>query len=564
MHDKENRNVTDPQQIYEIVREYFKGQFSKEDIEPIVRFVGDARRLRRPISKQEVIKALQKMANNKAAGKDNISVEMLKYAPDIVFEKIAQYLNNIFELHEDITTGTSVLVPLQKPPPKAKGPVKNLRPINLLLVIRKILSKIALERSGKDIGQHLSPSQSAYREGRATTDIVWAYRWLLAKVQEYDITIYVTGIDMSSAFDTINRNKLMEIAERILDEDSQRMLRVLLSETTIEVKIKGAETSPFTSNIGSPQGDSYSGPQFTIYFEEALRDVRREVGINTEEDLPVEMIYADDYDNLTEDREKKKIFKRKVKEILGRYDLKVNEDKTEDTVLKREKHDKKNKQKNEAWRETIKLGSKLGDEEDIKRRKNLSTGKLLKMKKTLKSKKITKIPKKMKLYNALVKSVLTYNSCTWGLKKSDEKELNSFHRKQLRQVIGVYYPHRITSKKLYELTNTRPLTIDITQARWKMFGHALRMGDNTPARKAMDYFFKVPQASKYKGRKRATIVSTLNRDIERTTGQNEEFAIPLMKSELDLQNIRAKALDRNHWQKIVKMVTNAAYSDIAL
>ena len=44
----------------------------------------------------------------------------------------------------------------------------------------------------------------------------------------------------------------------------------------------------------------------------------------------------------------------------------------------------------------------------------------------------------------------------------------------------------------------------------------------------------------------------------------EEFAIPLMKSELDLQNIRAKALDRNHWQKIVKMVTNAAYSDIAL
>ena len=60
------------------------------------------------------------------------------------------------------------------------------------------------------------------------------------------------------------------------------------------------------------------------------------------------------------------IFKRKVKEILGGYDLKANEDKTEDTVLRREKHDKKNKQKNEAWRGTIKLGSKLGDEEDIK------------------------------------------------------------------------------------------------------------------------------------------------------------------------------------------------------
>ena len=31
------------------------------------------------------------MANNKAEGKDKISVEMLKYIPDIVFEKIAQF-----------------------------------------------------------------------------------------------------------------------------------------------------------------------------------------------------------------------------------------------------------------------------------------------------------------------------------------------------------------------------------------------------------------------------------------------------------------------------------------
>ena len=186
------------------------------------------------------------------------------------------------------------------------------------------------------------------------------------------------------------------------------------------------------------------------------------------------------------------------------------------------------------------------------------------MKKTLKSKKITKISKKMKLYNSLVKSVLTYNSCTWGLKKNDEKNLNSFHRKQLRQVIDVYYPHRIKSKKLYEITNTRPLTIDITQARWKMFGHVLRMDENTPARKATKYYFQVPQAAKYRGRKRATIVSTLNRDIERTREQNERFVIPSLKSELDLRNTRVKALNRNHWQKIVRMVTNAAYSDIAL
>ena len=111
----------------------------------------------------------------------------------------------------------------------------------------------------------------------------------------------------------------------------------------------------------------------------AQKHLFKEVDINTDEDLPVEMIYADDYDHLTEDYEKKMKFKGNVKEILGRYDLKVNEDKTEDTVLRRGKHDKKNKETNEPWRETVKLGSKLGDKEDIKRRKNLATGKMIKV-----------------------------------------------------------------------------------------------------------------------------------------------------------------------------------------
>ena len=343
------------------------------------------------------------------------------------------------------------------------------------------------------------------------------------------------------------------------------MLRILLSNTEVEVRIKGAETTPFATNVGSPQGDSYSGPQFTVYFEQALREVRQEAKIDTDQDLPPEMIYADDYDHLTEEFEKKMKFKGSVKVILGRYDLKVNEDKTEDTVLRRGKHDKKNKITNEPWRETIKLGSKLGDREDIQRRKNLSTGKLVQMKKTLKRRKIKSIPKKMKLYNSLVKSILTYNACTWGLTKEDEKNLNSFHRKQLRQVMGIFYPNRISNEKLYEMTKSRPLTIDITKARWKMLGHALRLDENTPARKAMKYYFQIPKnAQKFRGRKRATIVTTLNRDIERTREGNESFQISSLKTELDLNNIRVKALDRNHWQKIVKWVTDAAYSDSAI
>ena len=175
---------------------------------------------------------------------------------------------------------------------------------------------------------------------------------------------------------------------------------------------------------------------------------------------------------------------------------------------------------------------------------------------------MVRIEKKMKLFNVLVKSVLRYNSCTWGLTKDDEKNLDSFHRRQLRQVLGVFYPHKIRNNEHYKATRARPISIDITKARWKMFVHPLRLDENTPARKAMKWFFQVPEGvRKFRGRKRATIVTTLNRDIERVKKINQNFVLPCLKSELDLRNIRVKAQHRKGWQRIVKQVTDAAYSD---
>ena len=49
------------------------------------------------------------------------------------------------------------------------------------------------------------------------------------------------------------------------------LIRVLLSDTSLEIKIQGADTKSLKSNIGSPEGDAVSGPFFTIYFENYLR-----------------------------------------------------------------------------------------------------------------------------------------------------------------------------------------------------------------------------------------------------------------------------------------------------
>ena len=66
-----------------------------------------------------------------------------------------------------------------------------------------------------------------------------AHRFIVGKVQLYqDLEVYITGIDMSSAFNTINRQKLMNELNTFLDEDECRIIRTLLSNTTINIQLK--------------------------------------------------------------------------------------------------------------------------------------------------------------------------------------------------------------------------------------------------------------------------------------------------------------------------------------
>ena len=101
------------------------------------------------------------------------------------------------------------MIALQKPG-KPKGPPKNLRPITLLNTIRKALFIITHHRI-RPCTEYLSHSQSGFRPDRSTADVAWAHKWLAAKTKKEDVEIKITRIDMSSAFDTIDRQTLLEI-----------------------------------------------------------------------------------------------------------------------------------------------------------------------------------------------------------------------------------------------------------------------------------------------------------------------------------------------------------------
>ena len=112
--------------------------------------------------------------------------------------------------------------------------------------------------------------------------------------------------------------------------------------------------------------------------------------------------------------------------------LLVNKEKTEYTTVKRG-----SKEEEREWRNVIKLSSKLGDQEDIRKRKKLATIAPAKNDAIWKKNWKTKLKTRIRLYETLVKRVLLYNCGTGGMSKDDQRKLNSFHRRQLRKVIGI-------------------------------------------------------------------------------------------------------------------------------
>ena len=137
-------------------------------------------------------------------------------------------------------------------------------------------------------------------------------------------------------------------------------------------------------------------------------------------------------------------------EVFLERNLQINADNTEHTILKREK------KKAEHWREVKKLGSLLGDKKDIARRKQLSIAAMNNIEKVWIRKDHIREKHHLKLYRTLVKPVLLYNNAIWGLTKQGPTNLDSFHRQQLKSIIGTNCPNKISNKALYERCHEEP------------------------------------------------------------------------------------------------------------
>ena len=86
---------------------------------------------------------------------------------------------------------------------------------------------------------------------------------------------------------------------------------------------------------------------------------------------------------------------------------------------------------------------------------------------------------KIRLFNALVKSVLLYGCEAWRVNEVDNKRMGTFMIKYLRRKMNIRCPYVISNDEILKRTKIRRIREEVKIRRLKWIGHVLWMEDNS-------------------------------------------------------------------------------------
>ena len=95
-----------------------------------------------------------------------------------------------------------------------------------------------MKRIWNRLSKDIPTEQAAYQPGRGTTEHVWAVKMITEKaIISSNYEIYLILLDMSKAFDTVNRKILFDHLEETLAPDELYIMSRLTNSPEIHVKV---------------------------------------------------------------------------------------------------------------------------------------------------------------------------------------------------------------------------------------------------------------------------------------------------------------------------------------
>jgi hypothetical protein len=214
----------------------------------------------------EVEQILARLPNNKAAGPDGLTGEVLKAGGAL----LARLLHPIFcAMWENPALipqewKDATIIPIYKRGSRADP--ASYRPISLLNTSGKVLSKLIANRLRSLAEARLPPSQHGFSRKKSCSDLIYTLR----RLQEHSATtgsaLGAIFIDFRNAFDNVRRESLWEMLLRLgAPRPLIDVAKALHQGNTGRVKIGSALSTPFAIERGVRQGCPMAPIMFNLY-----------------------------------------------------------------------------------------------------------------------------------------------------------------------------------------------------------------------------------------------------------------------------------------------------------
>ena len=229
------------------------------------------------ITSGEVGRAIRRLAKGKSCGPDGVPAEYFHALESMLADDLAAYYNELYE-HGELTSnmlmGEIILLYKKKDP----RDIRNYRPITLLNVEYKILTKILVERLKQVIEEIISPEQTGFVPGRHIQWNTHLLNLIEAYLNETDEEGLFIFLDWEKAFDRCSWPYLHKAARALgLSDNMCEWLRMLYDEdrpARRRVGVNGYFSEYFSLGSGTAQGCPASPCVFLLVVEALVRLIR--------------------------------------------------------------------------------------------------------------------------------------------------------------------------------------------------------------------------------------------------------------------------------------------------